>query len=66
MFNIFNVNIHNKEKKTTFKQWADFSPTCYPTLTGVLAQRRLQEEEWDATGEQKQNIRNEESPLRNT
>lgn len=47
----------------TFKKRADLSPTCYTTLAGVLAQRRLQEEEWDATGEQKQNIRYEEYPL---
>lgn len=48
----------------TFKKRADFSPTCDSTLTGVLAQRYLQEEEGDATGEQKQNIRYEENPFK--
>lgn len=33
-------------------------------MTGVLAQRCLQEEEWYSTGDQEQNVRNEESPFK--
>ncbi len=50
--------------RLTFKKRADFSPTCYSTLSGILAQSCLQEEEWDATGEQKQNIRYEENTFK--
>lgn len=44
----------------TFKQRTDFPPAGDSSLTGELAQRRLQEEDRNATGEQEDQVRDEE------
>lgn len=44
----------------TFKQRADFSPAGNASLTGVLAQGDLQEEDRNATGEQEDQVGDEE------
>lgn len=44
----------------TFKQWTDFPPACNASLAGVLAQGRLQEEDRNATGEQEDQVGDEE------
>lgn len=49
--------------RPTFKKRANLSPARHATQTGELAQRRLQEEERCATGDEKQNIRYEEYTL---
>lgn len=41
----------------TFKQRTYFSPACYSSFTGVLAQCCLQEEDGNATGEQEDQVR---------
>lgn len=45
----------------TFKQWTDLPPAGDSTLTGVLTQRRLQEEDRDATSKQEDEVWDEES-----
>lgn len=47
----------------TFKQGADFPPAGNASLTGVLTQGGLQEEDRDTTGEQEDEIRDEECTL---
>lgn len=44
----------------TFKQRTDLPPAGDAPLTGELSQRRLQEEDRDATGEQEDQVRDEE------
>lgn len=44
----------------TFKQGTDFPPAGDASLAGVLAQRRLQEEDGNATGEQEDQVGDEE------
>lgn len=43
----------------TFKKWTDLPPAGDATLTGVLTQRRLQEEHRYSTGEQENKVRDE-------
>lgn len=44
----------------TFKQGTDFPPAGDASLAGVLAQRCLQEENGNATGEQEDQVGDEE------
>lgn len=44
----------------TFKQGTDFSPAGNASLAGVLAQGYLQEEDRNATGEQEDQVGDEE------
>lgn len=44
----------------TFKQGTDLSPAGNASLAGVLAQRRLKEEDGNATGEQEDQVGDEE------
>lgn len=44
----------------TFKEGADPAPGCHPSLAGVLAQRRLQEEDRDPAGEEEDEVGDEE------
>lgn len=44
----------------TLKQGADFSPAHDASPTGVLAECCLQHKQWNATGHQKEDVRNEE------
>lgn len=44
----------------TFKQGADLLPAGDTSLLGVLAQSRFQEEQRNATGEQEEDVRDEE------
>lgn len=45
----------------TLKQWADLPPAGDSSLAGVLTKGRFQEEDWDPTSEQEDEVRNEES-----
>lgn len=44
----------------TLEYGAYLPPGCHPTLTGVLAQCRLQEEQRDTTEEEHEKVRDEE------
>lgn len=44
----------------TFKEGADPAPGCHPSLAGVLPQRCLQEEDRDPTGEEEDEVGDEE------
>lgn len=44
----------------TLEQGADLPPGCHAALAGVLAQRHLQEEHRDATGEEEDEVGDEE------
>lgn len=44
----------------TLEKGADLSPGCHTALAGVLAQRHLQEEHRDATGEEEDEVGDEE------
>lgn len=60
MRSLHNMNVClNVNAYTTFKQRADFSPSGHASLTGVLTQCSLEEEYWDSTKEQEDEIRNE-------
>lgn len=50
----------------TLKKGTDFPPACHATLTGVLAQGRLQKEERNAAGGQEHHIGNEENSFKTT
>lgn len=51
--NVASSGMSVKTVRPTFKQWRDFSPTRYSTLTGVLAQSCFHKEDWDTAGKQK-------------
>lgn len=44
----------------TFKKRTDFPPACNASLFGVLAERRLQEKQGDAAGEEEEDVGDEE------
>lgn len=44
----------------TFKEGADPAPGCHPSLAGVLPQCRFQEEDRDPTGEEEDEVGDEE------
>lgn len=46
----------------TFKQGAEVPPACYTSLRCELSHGCLQEEHWDSTSKQKQDVRNQKGP----
>lgn len=60
-FNLHQVPISTAEcRRLTLEQGAYLPPGSEAALAGVLAQRRLQEEERDATEEEENKVRDEE------
>lgn len=52
--------VGGKKGTLTLEKGADLPPGCHAPLAGVLAQCHLQEEHWDATGKEEDEVGDEE------